>query len=65
MSLQTVSLRPDTSMIEVMRRFRAQPAATILRAKHTRGRDGANDFWRLQFIGPQPQIADLLHEEEP
>lgn len=62
MTLQTVALKPETSMIEVMRRFRREPEATVLRAKHSRGVDGGAPHWRVQFIGAMPDLADLLQE---
>lgn len=61
-SLQSVSLRPETPMSEVMRRFRASPETRILRAKRTNGVTAAEDFWRIQFTGPAPQIAEFLRE---
>jgi hypothetical protein len=62
MSLQSVSLRSETSMIEVMRRFRSSPETRILRARRTNGVTAAEDFWRIQFTGPVPQITEFLRE---
>lgn len=63
MNLQTISLLPDTSMIEVMRRFRRQPEAKVLRAIHSHGVDGGKPHWRIQFIGQMPDVADLIWVE--
>lgn len=61
-TLTTVELKPDASMIEVMRRFHEAPGCQLLRAVHRRGirHDSVNvAHWAVQFIGAKPDLFGL------
>lgn len=65
MSLKTVVLASDASMADVMRRFRQQPGAKILRARHIRGDRFPEGAWSIQFIGETPNLDGLIREQHP
>lgn len=59
--MQTVQLFPEVSMSEVMMRFHNSPGTRVVRAFQPRTEGSTAPTWRIQFMGPRPDLSGLAH----
>lgn len=60
--LKTVKLFPNVNMSDVMRRFRASPETKIMKAYAPKLPKFRDQYWKIQFMGPVPNLVGLADE---